>query len=269
MWRSSASGVPGQPMAPSLGCTIAVASGGYSPVTRHPAAAVADVALRPLARGPCVDDRGPAAGIATASRDQPVRRTPRLRVASRVNGRAARPGRTRASRAQAGLRPPAIRVPRSASAMRTTPDVERAEFVLAPLLLPEHALGRTPAPRVGVLHPPVELDGDRGVLEPRVDDADQPAAASGSRPAAPASGRPAPTMRSRPRVSSGDSARPSARATARAARAAPGQCADRPRRAAQLGRASSGRRAGRRPWRRRRRRAATPARSRPGCVRPW
>jgi hypothetical protein len=68
------------------------------------------------------------------------------------------------------------RGPRSASAMRTTRMSRPPQLVLAALLLPQHALGRAVAPGIGVLHPPVELDGDRRAVEPGVDDGDQPAA---------------------------------------------------------------------------------------------
>ena len=66
--------------------------------------------------------------------------------------------------------------PRSASATRTTADVQRSQLVLAPLLVPQDALGRASPPRIAVLHPPVELHRDRGLLEPRVDDGEQAAA---------------------------------------------------------------------------------------------
>ena len=103
-------------------------------------------------------------------------------------------------------------------------DVESAQFVLSALLLPQHPLGRAAAPRVGVLHAPVELDGHGGLLEPGVDDGDQSALRPGSRPGVRARATRQPTMRSRPRVSSGDSARPSASAAAlHAPAAAPGQ----------------------------------------------
>ena len=145
--------------------TITAGSEGYSPVTPLP---------KPR--------REPAAAPGGGSRRRT--RPPSRRVdATSFPGHRREPPRSRARRGQEHGEVALDGRPGATEVLVRDPgdsDVETAELVLAALLLPQHPAGF--APGGCVLDPPVEFQGDRGLLEPCVDDRDQPSSpATGTR----------------------------------------------------------------------------------------
>ena len=159
--------------------TIAAASPGYSPVTLG--AAPGDQAPRPTA-SVCPTRPRRVAVVLTVCRGEDrhaARRTspgalPPVDAGDGGEATVRGPGRGhQLPQSRLDAHPP---WPQIGLGDAHDPDIEAPQLVLAALLLPQHAFGRAVAPGMGVLHPPVELDGDRRAVESGVDDGDQPAA---------------------------------------------------------------------------------------------